>query len=98
LRLIWRIDAVPEKQRGEWTLRVQEQRSLVYVGPLAGRRPGIVTTKEGLVLVTNGFTLIEPKKSDWPFIRRMFDERMGGGTGAAFALVSQAGLRGFARW
>jgi hypothetical protein len=56
---------------------VQEQHSLVYVGPLAGRMPGIVQTKEGLVLVTKGFTLIEPRKGDWSFIQRMLLERMG---------------------
>src|SRR4029453_15839649 len=55
---------IAKERTGEATLRVQEQHSLVYVGPLAGRMPGIVKTEEGLVLVTKGFTLIEPRKGD----------------------------------
>jgi hypothetical protein len=61
----------------EYTLRVQEQHSLIYVGALAGRKPGILRTKDGLVLVTAGFTLIAPKKGDWAFIERMLKQRMG---------------------
>ena len=68
---------ISDKQTSEVTLLVQEYHSLVYVGPLAGRMPGIVETKEGLALVTKGFTLIEPRKGDWSFIQRMLIERMG---------------------
>ena len=60
-----------------YRLRVQEQHSLIYVGPLAGRKPGIIHTEEGLILINPGYKLIEPKEGEWSFIRRMLEERLG---------------------
>ena len=69
---------IPRESVGRYVLKIQQQRSLAYAGPLAGRKPGIIETKQdGLVLVTQGFNLIEPVKGEWPFIRRMLEERMG---------------------
>ncbi len=68
---------VTREEVGIYTLRVQEQHSLVYAGALAGRKPGIIRTDEGLVLVTTSFKLIEPKEGEWSFIRRMVEERLG---------------------
>ena len=68
---------IPKDQVSLYRLRVQQQRSLIYVGPLSGRRPGIVETKEGLALVTSSFNLIEPRQGDWSFIRRWLEGRLG---------------------
>ena len=68
---------IPKEQVGQVTLRVQEQHLLIYVGPLAGRRPGVIKTEDSLVLVPTGFKLIEPKKGEWNFIKRMLQERLG---------------------
>jgi hypothetical protein len=58
-------------------LKVQEQHSLIYAGPLAGRQPGPIKTKNGIVLVTNGFDLIAPKEGDWSFIEALLTARLG---------------------
>jgi hypothetical protein len=72
------VCGVDSKETGRYTIRIQQERSLAYAGPLAGRRPGIIETEhDGLVLVTQGFKLIEPIKGDWPFIKQLLEERMG---------------------
>jgi len=68
---------VSAEQVSKFTLQVQEQHSLVYAGPLAGRRPGIISTDKGLVLVTTSFRLTDPKPGKWRFIQRMLEGRLG---------------------
>src|SRR6516164_7466456 len=65
------------KQQDGYILSIVQEHPVRYAGPLAGRKTGLIKTEEGLVLVTESYRLIEPKRGDWSFIRKMLEGRLG---------------------
>jgi hypothetical protein len=65
------------KQQDRYIVAIIQEHPVKYAGPLAGRKTGLIRTEEGLVLVTESYRLIPPRKGDWTFIRQMLEGRLG---------------------
>jgi hypothetical protein len=58
-------------------LAINQELYVGYVGPLAGRRAGLIEHQGNKVLVTNSPKLIEPEKGEFPVIREFLERLLG---------------------